>query len=71
MNRDKLRDSSRLTRIFVLKIAKKFEKSLIGMLELGYKGGLRYTIIIENLLEKIWSLANLFFELVCMRFNNC
>ena len=53
MNCNKLYDSSRLTRIFVLKIAKKFEKSLIEMLELDYEDGLRYTIIIENLLEKI------------------
>ena len=53
MDRDKLRDSSRLTRIFVLKIAKKFKKSLIEMLELGYKDRSRYAIIIENLLEKI------------------
>ena len=53
MDYNKLYNSSGLTRIFVLKITKKFEKSLIGMLELGYKDGLRYTIIIENLLEKI------------------
>ena len=53
MDRDKLRNLSGLTRIFMLKIAKKFEKSLIRMLELDYEGGLRYAIIIENLLEKI------------------
>ena len=50
---NKLYDLSELIRIFVLKIAKKFEKSLIRMLELSYEGGSRYTIIIENLLEKI------------------
>ena len=55
----------------MLEIAKKFEKLLIGMLKLGYEDGLRYTVIMENLLEKIWSLTNLFFELVCVRFNNC
>ena len=71
MDRDKLRDSSRLTRTFVLEIAKKFEKSLIGMLELDYEAGSRYAVIMENLLEKMWSLADLFFELVCVRFNNC
>ena len=53
MNRNKLRNSSELTRIFILKIAKKFKKSLIRMLELDYEDRLRYTIIIENLLEKI------------------
>ena len=37
----------------MLKITKKFKKSLIRMLELDYKDRLRYTIIIENLLEKI------------------
>ena len=37
----------------MLKIAKKFEKSLIEILKLGYKGGLRYAIIMKNLLEKI------------------
>ena len=71
MDRDKLRDSSGLTRIFVLEIAEKFEKSLIGMLELGYEGGSRYAVIMENLLEKMWSLTDLFFKLVCVRFNNC
>ena len=71
MDRDKLHDSSRLIRIFVLKIAKKFEKSLIRILELGYEGGLRYVVIIENLLEKMWSLTNLFFKSVYIRFNNC
>ena len=70
MDRDKLYNSSRLTRIFVLEIAKKFEKSLIEILELGYEDGSRYIIIMENLLEKIWSLTNLFFKLVCVRFNN-
>ena len=54
----------------MLKIVKKFEKSLIRMLELDYEDRSRYTIIMENLLEKIWSLANLFFKLVCIRFNN-
>ena len=53
MDCDKLYNLSRLTRIFILKIAKKFEKSLIGMLELDYEDRSRYTIIIENLLEKI------------------
>ena len=53
MDRDKLRDSSRLTRIFILEITEKFEKSLIRMLELDYEDGLRYVVIIENLLEKI------------------
>ena len=70
MNCNKLYNSSRLIRIFILKIAKKFEKSLIRILELGYEDGSRYIIIIENLLEKIWSLTNLFFKLVCIRFNN-
>ena len=37
----------------MLKIAKKFKKLLIRMLKLDYEGGLRYIIIIENLLEKI------------------
>ena len=53
MNRNKLCNSSGLIRIFILKIIKKFEKSLIEMLELNYEDRLRYTIIIENLLEKI------------------
>ena len=53
MNYNKLRNLSRLIRIFILKIIKKFKKSLIGILELDYEDGSRYTIIIENLLEKI------------------
>ena len=53
VNRNKLRNLSRLIRIFILKIAKKFKKSLIEILELSYENGSRYTIIIENLLEKI------------------
>ena len=53
MDCNKLRDSSGLTRIFILKIIKKFKKSLIRILELDYKDGSRYIVIIENLLEKI------------------
>ena len=53
MNCNKLYNSSRLIRIFILKIAKKFEKSLIRMLKLDYKDKLKYAIIIKNLLEKI------------------
>ena len=53
MNRNKLYNSSRLIRIFILKITKKFEKSLIRILELDYKDELKYIVIIENLLEKI------------------
>ena len=53
MNRDKLYNLSRLIRIFILKIAKKFEKSLIRMLKLDYEDRSKYTVIIENLLKKI------------------
>ena len=70
MDCDKLYNLSKLTRIFILKITKKFKKLLIRMLKLDYEGRLRYIIIMKNLLEKIWSLTNLFFELVYMRFNN-
>ena len=37
----------------MLKITKKFKKSLIKILELNYEDKLRYIIIIKNLLEKI------------------
>ena len=53
MNCDKLYNLSKLTRIFILKITKKFKKLLIRMLKLDYEDRLRYTIIIKNLLEKI------------------